>query len=271
MLYEVVQLAPKRRLGIACCFDCVSCHCAASTWRSPVLPRAAPPCQLDAVRDLGNYALCARGRFQLGRRLTLNGVVEAPDADRLQRRIAQRLSERRQAASAAAEASAAEAAAHGDGSIGAAAVMEVTAAGAADGANGSASGPGVAAAAAVSTPGGPPVLEPCTAHATLRCALPGHDLSATAGYNLSYLDSTGDAAHVPLAVSLDLSSHDRQDGLQYRVGLHQVGLRYCVAAAQLAGGACASTGYWGAAGRGHAGTGCLAGLPARRSMRQTLR
>ena len=29
--------------------------------------------QLEAVRDLGNYALCARGRFRLGRRLTLNG------------------------------------------------------------------------------------------------------------------------------------------------------------------------------------------------------
>ncbi|KAL4452107.1 hypothetical protein ABPG75_007769 [Micractinium tetrahymenae] len=184
--------------------------------------------KLDAVRDLSNYSLCARGRFQLGRRLTLNGVVEAPDADRLQRRLAQRLSERRQAASAASTAAAAaapgSAAPAGDGAAEATAEAAAAAAGAAGtgGADGSsANGPAPAAAAAV-TPAGPTELEPYTAHATLRCALPGHDLSATAGYNLSYLDSTGDAAHVPLAVSLDLSNHDRQDGLQYRVGLHQV-------------------------------------------------
>lgn len=188
-----------------------------------VLPHAAPPAwQLDAVRDLSNYALCARGRFQLGRRLTLNGVVEAPDAHRLQRRVAQHLSERRQAAAAAATLQAEAVAGPGDGASHAAAASAAAAV-SSDGANGSVSDPAAAAAGATRPLGGPPALEPCTAHASLRCALPGHDLSATAGYNLSYLDSTGDAAHVPLAVSLDLSNHDRQDGLQYRVGLHQVG------------------------------------------------
>ena len=73
------------------------------------------------------------------------------------------------------------------------------------------------------------------AHASLRCVLPGHDLTATAGYNLQYVDSTGDVSHVPLAVSLDLASHDRQDGLQYRVGLHQVRLGCLVGMGRWAG------------------------------------
>lgn len=159
--------------------------------------------QLEAVRDLGNYALCARSRIQLGRRLTLNGVVEAPDAHKLQTRLAERWAEQRQAAPTAAAPVAT------DGDIAAAAP------------SGSSGGLGRGSSRGAGS--GPiPELEPCTAHATLRYALPGHDLSATAGYNLQYADSTGDVAHAPLAVSLDLASHDRQDGLQYRVGLHQV-------------------------------------------------
>jgi hypothetical protein len=63
---------------------------------------------------------------------------------------------------------------------------------------------------------------PYTAHAALKCMLPGHDVLATLGYNLDYIDNAGDYAHVPLAASLDLASQDRADGLQYRVGLHQV-------------------------------------------------
>ena len=59
-------------------------------------------------------------------------------------------------------------------------------------------------------------------HASLRTSLPGHDLTATLGRNLDYVDSSGEYARVPLAASVDLSSHDRSDGLQYRVGLHQV-------------------------------------------------
>lgn len=147
------------------------------------------------MRDLSNYALCARSRVQLGRRLTLNAVVEAPDTHQL----VQRLNELRQPAAAADP-------------------------GPAAGAEPAPGSPGAAGAASrAGGAGAPQPLEPCTAHATLRCAMPGHDLTATAGYNLQYLDSSGDVAHVPLAVSLDLSSHDRADGLQYRVGLHQVG------------------------------------------------
>ena len=60
------------------------------------------------------------------------------------------------------------------------------------------------------------------AHASLRAALPGHHLTATLGKNLDYIESSGDYARVPLALSVDLSSLDRADGLQYRVGVHQV-------------------------------------------------
>jgi hypothetical protein len=172
----------------------------------PCSPHRLLALQLEAVRDLGNYALCARSRIQLGRRLTLNGVVEAPDAHKLQKRLAERWAEQRQAAPTATAPIATVAT---DGDIAVAAP--------------SSSGGGLGRGSSRGAGSGPiPDLEPCTAHATLRYGLPGHDLSATAGYNLRYADNTGDVAHVPLAVSLDLASHDRQDGLQYRVGLHQV-------------------------------------------------
>lgn len=56
----------------------------------------------------------------------------------------------------------------------------------------------------------------------MRLNLPGHDVVATLGNNLEYLDSSGEYAHVPVVASLDFSSQERGDGLQYRVGLHQV-------------------------------------------------
>lgn len=60
-------------------------------------------------------------------------------------------------------------------------------------------------------------------HTSLKYVLPGHDLTATLGWQQDYVDSSGEYAHVPLAASLDLASQYRPDGLQYRVGLHQVG------------------------------------------------
>ena len=203
---------------------------------------APPPCtQLDAARDLGNYGLCARSRVQLGRRLTLNAVVEAPDTNAL----VQRLSELRQA-HAAAQAGVDDAASAAAEPGPSAAAASLAAAGpAGSGAARRSAGPRRLGHAA-----DPPELEPCMAHATLRCALPGHDLTATAGYNLQYVDSAGDVSHVPLAVSLDLASHDRQDGLQYRVGLHQVGgLGWgegsaCRAAGRAMARACGVRGGW---------------------------
>lgn len=176
-------------------------------------PPSLPLSQLEAARDLGNYGLCARSRVQLGRRLALNAVVEAPDTHAL----VQRLSELREAhAAAAASSSGSGAAAPGPSAAAASLAADGPSVSAAGG--GGASGPQRRRGHTAN----PPELEPCMAHASLRCVLPGHDLTATAGYNLQYVDSTGDVSHVPLAVSLDLASHDRQDGLQYRVGLHQV-------------------------------------------------
>jgi hypothetical protein len=66
------------------------------------------------------------------------------------------------------------------------------------------------------------IRDTCRIHSTVRLNLPGHDVVATLGNNLEYLDSSGEYAHVPVVASLDLSSQERGDGLQYRVGLHQV-------------------------------------------------
>lgn len=52
--------------------------------------------------------------------------------------------------------------------------------------------------------------------------LPGHDLVASTAWNQEYLDSAANYSTVPMALSLDLASKDRPDGIQYRVGLHQV-------------------------------------------------
>lgn len=52
--------------------------------------------------------------------------------------------------------------------------------------------------------------------------LPGHDLIGSTAWNQEYLDSAANYSTVPMALSLDLASKDRPDGIQYRVGLHQV-------------------------------------------------
>lgn len=49
----------------------------------------------------------------------------------------------------------------------------------------------------------------------------------------SYLDSAASECYVPLAMSLDLASNDRPDGIQYRAGLHQVCLYPCTSDPQL--------------------------------------
>jgi hypothetical protein len=69
----------------------------------------------------------------------------------------------------------------------------------------------------------PPPPDWLAARLALRAALPGHDLTAVLARELDAVSADGEAppARVPLAASLDLSSHDRADGLQYRVGLHQ--------------------------------------------------
>ncbi|KAH7622361.1 hypothetical protein NADE_004948 [Nannochloris sp. 'desiccata'] len=139
--------------------------------------------KFKALKDLSSYALCGRTRIQLGSRLTFNGVVEAPDALLLRDTFYPK--EGRQSLQG---------------------ISSRNSIGIAD----------------VSSSSSPPDEECCATHGTLRLSLPGHDLSATVGRNMDYVESSGDYARVPLAVSLDLSSLDRPDGLQYRLGLYQV-------------------------------------------------
>ena len=58
--------------------------------------------------------------------------------------------------------------------------------------------------------------------AWLKYHLPGHDVVGTAAWNQDYVDSAASYCTVPTTVSCDLASKDRPDGIQYRVGLHQV-------------------------------------------------
>ena len=46
-------------------------------------------------------------------------------------------------------------------------------------------------------------------------------IKAKATRNIDYLDSSATYCNIPLALSLDLSSDVRDDGIQYRAGLHQ--------------------------------------------------
>lgn len=46
-------------------------------------------------------------------------------------------------------------------------------------------------------------------------------IKAKATRNMDYLDSAATYCNIPLALSLDLSSDVRDDGIQYRAGLHQ--------------------------------------------------
>ncbi len=58
----------------------------------------------------------------------------------------------------------------------------------------------------------------------------GHDLVGSIAWNEEALDSAASYCRVPMSSSLDLASHIRQDGIQYRVGIHQVlnlALRSC--------------------------------------------
>jgi hypothetical protein len=151
--------------------------------------------KLQAIKNLSNYSLCARSRFQLNRHLTWNTVIEAPDMNIPYQQLEEH--HRTKAAAAA-----------------------------------------VSTNTSTSFSSSPSLLlhntyqqqlgykriirDTCRIHSTVRLNLPGHDVAATLGNNLEYLDSSGEYAHVPVVASLDLSSQERGDGLQYRVGLHQV-------------------------------------------------
>ena len=53
----------------------------------------------------------------------------------------------------------------------------------------------------------------------------GHDLVGSIAWNEEALDSAAAYCRVPLSSSVDLASHTRQDGIQYRAGIYQVQLQ----------------------------------------------
>ncbi len=57
-----------------------------------------------------------------------------------------------------------------------------------------------------------------------RAVCAGHDLVGSIAWNEQALDSAAAYCQVPLSSSVDLASHIRQDGIQYRVGVHQASL-----------------------------------------------
>jgi hypothetical protein len=67
-----------------------------------------------------------------------------------------------------------------------------------------------------------PLGPPLRGKATLKHQFAGHDFVATLALNEEYLDSAAAYSMVPLSSSLDMASQDREDGIQYRVGINQV-------------------------------------------------
>ena len=62
----------------------------------------------------------------------------------------------------------------------------------------------------------------CRGQASVQYQLPGHELRAAATRHMEYLDSAATYCTMPLALSLDLASSARSDGIQYKAGIHQV-------------------------------------------------
>lgn len=154
--------------------------------------------KVQALQDLESYALCARTRVQLSRCLAFNGVIEAPSARLLRGALAPFAAPFEGIRSDSIRAGTAMVASPSPSPV-------------------SATNSDQSASAPL-----PSIDNAIAAHATLRATLPGHDVTASVGRNMDYVESSGDYARVPVSVAIDLTSHDRIDGLQYRVGLHQI-------------------------------------------------
>eukprot|EP00889_Picochlorum_renovo_P002259 jgi/Picre1/29289/NNA_004681.t1 len=59
-------------------------------------------------------------------------------------------------------------------------------------------------------------------HSSVRIQVHGHSICGRYSTNMDTVECSGDYARVPQAASIDFSTHNRQDGLQYRVGMYQV-------------------------------------------------
>ena len=63
---------------------------------------------------------------------------------------------------------------------------------------------------------------PISSRVHLQQQLPGHTVRAVLARDCTYVDSAVSNTVVPLAMSFDVLSKDRPDGIQYRAGLHKV-------------------------------------------------
>ena len=72
----------------------------------------------------------------------------------------------------------------------------------------------------------PAAEQPLSSRVCLQQQLPGHSVRVVLATDCTYVDSAASDMRVPLALSLDVLSKDRADGIQYRAGLHKV--RLCV-------------------------------------------
>ena len=87
--------------------------------------------------------------------------------------------------------------------------------------------PGLPLTQRPSSAGGPPPElcpsgPPAKGRTWLKHQVAGHNLLASLAWNEEYLDSAAAYCRVPLSSSLDMASQNRQDGIQYRVGVHHV-------------------------------------------------
>lgn len=192
----------------------------------------------DIVKDLNNYGLSSRSRLQLTRHTTVHGLLEAPNVAAFKQHVGRshrggrlhtpqllrRVTRGRRGAAAQA-AAVEEGGANGHNSTPQPAAVEAEADEADPGvgehqtASDSVQGSAGAAPAPSAAPSGEGA--PYRAALWAKQTLPGHDLTANASWNAASLDSSASYCQVPLTLALDLSSKDRPDGIQYRVGLHQ--------------------------------------------------
>ncbi|BDA48124.1 hypothetical protein COCOBI_11-3820 [Coccomyxa sp. Obi] len=216
----------------------------------------------DVFKDLNNYGLCVRTHSSLGRNTTWNAIVEVPnvetaravywkpEAPKLSRTspltaaseggsskdvsatlttsssaeqpaklsLQPRL-EDASASSSAPEGSTVKGSSNAAGSSGitASAQPEIEGSGL----------PLMQRPSSAGGHGGPPAElcpsgPPAKGRTWLKHQVAGHNLLASLAWNEEYLDSAAAYCRVPLSSSLDVASQNRQDGIQYRVGVHHV-------------------------------------------------
>ncbi|CAL8462881.1 g2415 [Coccomyxa elongata] len=208
----------------------------------------------DVFKDLNNYGLCARTHYGLGRNTTWNAIVEVPNVEIARAVYWQPKAQKHDRTSQLTAASDAGSSKHVTATLTASSSEEQPAKlslhSRAEGASASSPAPegstvegssnaaGLSGSIQAAQPvmqrpssagghGGPPAElcpsgAPAKGRTWLKHQVAGHNLLASLAWNEEYLDSAAAYCRVPLSSSLDVASQNRQDGIQYRVGVHHV-------------------------------------------------